>query len=58
MLVIAALARDPQLNSSEFVTIWEGRKMVTDTEKDARLWALPLIADIVNVFPQVEPREL
>ncbi len=56
MVVIAALARDPQLKSSDYLTIWEGRAMVQDNQQDARLWALPLIGDIVEAFPEVEER--
>jgi hypothetical protein len=56
LVVIAALARDPQLKSVDYVTIWEGRATAQDSQQDARLWALPLIGDIVAAFPEVEVR--
>jgi len=56
LVVIAALARDPKLQSSDYVTIWEGRATAQDDKQDARLWALPLIGDIVTAFPEVEER--
>ncbi len=56
LVVIAALGRDPKLKSSDYVTIWEGRATAQDDQEDARLWALPLIGDIVEAFPEVEVR--
>lgn len=56
MVVISVLTRPPGLASEGFVTFWEGRGIVENTNPDVRVAGFPLIADIVSRFPEAEPR--
>jgi hypothetical protein len=52
LMVVAVLARDPNLKTDDFITVWEGRAGARSATTDARLWALPLIGNIVAQFPK------
>lgn len=56
MIVITFAARDSDVKSQKFVTLWEARGIVTDKNEDIYRSGLPMIAVMVDRVPDPEPR--
>jgi hypothetical protein len=57
LIVMTALARNPNLAADDYVVLWEGRGTCVDQNDDSRIASFPIMVELLEDMPQaVKPR--
>ena len=54
VVVLSAMARNPNLASDDYVVLWEGRGTSTDGNDTPRVAAFPIMVELLKEFPEAE----